>query len=225
MEHAKSVSVICPCLILPDKNAILLRYTQQFVESLQEHTVAEHELILVDNGSPVGAEQLMRWADVYIRNKTNLGYGPAVNQGLRIARGEWLVVSNNDITFIHDWIGNAIEAWTPETGLISSHLHGHDKAHRRNRMEVPWGHMMGALWMTHQAVIKRVGFLDEEFERGMYEDADYFVRIEEAGYKNVKAGWCLHVGNSTWGKLPRQKEIYLRNRDLFERKWPGRKKR
>ena len=58
-----------------------------------------------------------------------------------------------------------------------------------------------------------------------FEDADYFVRIEEEGLKNIKAGWCLHIGNASWGKLPRQKEIYLKNRDLFEHKWPGKKKR
>ena len=168
MDHDKSVSVIIPCLILPDKDAILLRYTEHCLKSLREHTALDYELILVDNGSTIGCNYLIDWADTYIRNKTNLGFAPAVNQGLKIARGEWLVVSNNDITFIHDWISNALDVWTPDTGIISSHLHGNDKEHKRNRIEVPWGHMMGALWMTHRSVVEKVGLLDERFERGMF---------------------------------------------------------
>lgn len=216
--------MIIPCLILPDKSCVLLDYTSRCVESLREHTKRDFELILIDNGSPVGQDCLTDWADVYIRNKTNLGYGPAVNQGLKVARGEWLIVSNNDITFIHDWISNAIDVWTPDTGVISSHHHNHDKEHKRNRMEVPWGHMFGALWMTRRSVIEKVGLLDEGFERGMFEDKDYWLRVQHAGYKLVKAGWCLHVGNATYGKLPDQRAIYLKNRDYFDSKWPGMRK-
>ena len=168
MVHDKSVSVIIPCLILPHKENILLDITRLCLYTLRSHTERDIELILIDNASPVCGDRLAEWADIYIKNTKNLGFAPAVNQGLKIARGEWLVVSNNDITFIHDWIGNALDVWTPDTGIISSHLHGNDKEHKRNRIEVPWGHMMGALWMTHRSVVEKVGLLDERFERGMF---------------------------------------------------------
>ena len=213
-----NTSIIIPCYMLPDKDHELLRFTRQCIASIGEH-LHDYELILIDNGSPVDGDYLREQADIYIRNRTNLGFGPAVNQGLRIARGQWLVVSNNDITFLHDWVSTAIDAWDERTGIISSHLHDHDPEHRAGRQVAPWGHFFGALWMVSREVLSSVGYIDESFERGMFEDKDLVRRVIQSGHEHIKVGWCRHVGNATWGKLPNQQEIYIRNRDYFNRKW------
>ena len=102
---------------------------------------------------------------------------------------------------------------------MQAFLHAHDPEHKARRRAVGWGLMFGALWMTHRDVVERVGYLDEGYERGMFEDRDYWKRMEAAGYELVKAGWCNHAGNATWGKLPNQREIFLRNKERFEKKW------
>ena len=213
------ISIIIPCLLLPEKEAELVRFTENCIVSIRHHTTADFELVIVDNGSPTGGAYLRSIADIYVRNPTNLGFGPAVNQGLKLARGEWLIVSNNDIEFIHDWADTAIAAWQENTGVISSHLHDHDRLHKAGRQVVPWGHMFGALWMTRQEVLDVVGYLDEDYGIGMFEDRAMWRTIAAAGYDLVKAGWCNHIGNATWGKMPHQQEIYLRNKAKFEAEW------
>lgn len=215
------VSVIIPCYLLPDADggSELLEFANDCLQSLRKFTQIEYELILIDNGSPIGANWLIEQADVYIRNKENLGYGPAVNQGLKIARGDWLVVSNNDIVFIHDWISNAIEQWQEGDGIVSSHLIDNDPQMKTNRYLAPWGHFFGALWMIKRGIVDEIGLLDEQFEIGMYEDRDYVRRVITHGLRHVKAGWCRHIGNATWGKIPGQEQIFFRNKERFEKKW------
>ena len=214
------VSVVVPCYLLPHKAGELLRFTREAFDSLRQWTRRNPmELVVVDNGSQFGVEYLEDNADVYIRNRTNLGFAPAVNQGLKAATGEWLVVMNNDVTLIHDWAATAIDQWDDRTGIISSHLHEHDPEHRVIKEIAPWGHFFGALWMTRREVLDDVGYLDEGFERGMFEDRDLVLRIVKAGYQHIKTGWCFHVGNATWGKLPNQHQIYVANKERFEAKW------
>lgn len=215
------ISIIIPCYLLPEKDSILLSYTRRCIESIREHTAREFELILIDNGSPVGRDYLLEQADIYVRNPRNMGYGPAVNQGLKLAEGSWLVVVNNDIEFIHDWITTAQEAWDSyaEIGAVSAYLHGRDPEHKREPERVGFRAMFGALWVTRRGVLDRVGYIDEGYELGR-EDRDLWVRMLESGYHIVRAGWCLHIGNATWGKVSRHSQMHRRSKDRFNEKWP-----
>ena len=218
------ISVIVPCYLLPDKNNELLRFTAKCIDSLRENTSQPYRVIIIDNGSLVGVDYLQSVASngYYHRNDDNLGFAKAVNQGLKIAvdeKSEWIVVCNNDIEFLPDWFENMSNAWDENTGVVSSHLHDHDFEHNAGIQEATVGLMFGALWLTKPDIVRKVGFLDESFERGMFEDRDYWQRVKAAGYILKKAGWCNHIGNATWGKLPNQQEIYIKNRDYYNRKW------
>jgi GT2 family glycosyltransferase len=218
MGMGMKFSLIIPCYLLPDKNHELLGFTMKCINSIRKH-LSDYELILVDNGSTVDSNYLIEQADVYIRNKANLGFAPAVNQGLKIARGEYIAVCNNDIEFIHDWLSLAWDSFKPKTGVISSHLHDHDPQHNVGRIDCKWGGMFGALWITTKSAIDKVGYLDEGYRVGMWEDRDYWKRMEEAGYELAKVGWCNHTGNATWGKMPNQNEIFIANEKRFKDRW------
>jgi len=211
-------SIVIPCYLVPYNSNELTGFTKNCIQSIRKYS-SDYELILIDNGSTVDSDYLMEEANVYVRNKTNLGFAPAVNQGLKLATGEYIIVSNNDIEFINDWIADATSAFNETTGVLSSHLHDHDPEHKVGSIIVDWGGMFGALWMTKRSVIDKVGFLDEGYVMGMWEDRDYWKRIEKAGYKFMKAGWCKHIGNATWGKIPNQHEIFNANQKRFEEKW------
>lgn len=210
-------SIVIPCYLLPDKDFELVRYTKKCVDSIRQH-LRDYELILVDNGSPTGTDLLINEANIYIRNKTNLGFAPAVNQGLKLAGGTYITVCNNDVEFLHDWLSLASDAFDEKTGAVSSHIHDHDPLHRVGREPVKYGSMFGALWMTKREVLDDVGLLDEGYIVGMYEDRDFFFRIQRAGYELAKIGWCNHVGNATWGKMPNQYETFMQNKRRFEEK-------
>ena len=44
-----------------------------------------------------------------ISNTKNLGFPAAINQGLKAARGEYLVMLNNDVVVTDGWLGQLIE--------------------------------------------------------------------------------------------------------------------
>jgi GT2 family glycosyltransferase len=87
------MKIILPAWILNDS---LMNLTETTVKSFRES--GDHHIIIVDNGSQMGGGLLRELADTYIRNKVNLGYSGAVNQGLRLCEyGESVCVANNDI--------------------------------------------------------------------------------------------------------------------------------
>ena len=220
MAKDRSVSIIVPVLLLPDKDRELTRFTRNCFESIRDRTPPGYELVVVDNGSMVDVEWLEGEADVYIRNERNLGFGPAVNQGLRAASGEWLVVMNNDVVVLGGWLETMQGAWHADTGVVSSHLHDHDPEHKAGRQACHGGYMFGALWLTRREVVDEIGYISEEYAfPGYWEDRDYWKRLEAAGFGLAKAGWCLHVGNATSGKVPEFKAAFAANKKLFLEKW------
>ncbi len=57
------------------------------------------EIILVDNGSSDGTDKLVnkKYGNiVYIKNNKNLGYAPAVNQGINISSGKYILLLGSD---------------------------------------------------------------------------------------------------------------------------------
>jgi|UniRef100_A0A7V3RGF5 GT2 family glycosyltransferase len=63
------------------------------------------ELIIIDNGSLPAINQIINFyreilAINYIKNRRNLGYARAINQGIKIARGRYLLIINPDILII-----------------------------------------------------------------------------------------------------------------------------
>ena len=59
---------------------------------------AAREVILVDHGSRDGTVALVRerFPVVRVIEQGNVGYGAGMNAGMRVAAGEWLLVSNSD---------------------------------------------------------------------------------------------------------------------------------
>jgi GT2 family glycosyltransferase len=63
------------------------------------------EIIISDNGSTDGSDRLVReqWPDsTLIENGKNLGFAAAVNRGIAVARGTYVVLMNSDAELIPD---------------------------------------------------------------------------------------------------------------------------
>ena len=97
------IDVIMPVWIINEELRVL---TMQAIQSL-----GKVNLIIVDNGSPLGGGYLRSVADIYIRNKENLGYAKAVNEGLKLSKNEMKAVSNNDIRVSPNWQEVAMEVF------------------------------------------------------------------------------------------------------------------
>lgn len=225
-EH---VSIVIPCYVLDD---VLLDLTQRCVMAIEEHTPQPHGIIVVDNASPIGTLELCRMAtEGYLRNTRNLGYAGGVNAGLRAARGPWLAVMNNDVEVVDGWLEAMQLCWEEEpigldkrgVGAISAHVARRDpqRTHRCNDATASPKHMAGMLWLTRREVVDHVGYLDEGYGWGMFEDRDYWARLLEAGYRLRKAGWCHHAMNQTWRRMPGEERaaLYERNRARYNERW------
>jgi GT2 family glycosyltransferase len=99
-----------------------LDFTRQALKTLQQYTETDHELIMIDNAS---TPQTFQWLekqdfiDVLIRNKENLGFIKAANQGMRIARGKHIVLVNNDVIFTPNWLSKLLKPLKKNVGITT----------------------------------------------------------------------------------------------------------
>jgi O-antigen biosynthesis protein len=101
-------SVIVPCWNQ-------LEFTRKCIWALMRQTGPNWELIVIDNGSTDGTGSYLAGVQdaspvpvTVIANFTNAGFPAAINQGLQNARGEYLVVLNNDVVVTEGWLGQLI---------------------------------------------------------------------------------------------------------------------
>ena len=101
-------SIIVPCWNQ-------LEFTRHCIASLKTHTRQPWELIVIDNGSTdhtgiylAGVRDGAAVPVTVITNPSNRGFPAAINQGLKVARGEYLVMLNNDVVVTDSWLGQLI---------------------------------------------------------------------------------------------------------------------
>ena len=101
-------SIIVPCWNQ-------LEFTRHCINSLVRYTRPPWELILVDNGSTDGTRDYCAGVQdassvpvTVIANATNLGFPAAINQGLELAHGEYLVLLNNDVVVTDAWLDQLV---------------------------------------------------------------------------------------------------------------------
>lgn len=231
-------SIIVPCF-----NG--LAYTKQCLESVAAHTKARHEVIVVDNGSTDGTTAYARARARVVRNETNLGFAKAINQGMRAARGRYLVWLNNDVVVTPGWLERLIECadrapWIAAVGPCTNETVGFQRveapALKRPRdlamFSQAWAlrhagqaqgvhRLTGFCLLLKREAVDRVGFLDERFGVGTYEEFDYCLRLRQAGYDLAVArdAFVLHHGHKTFRSFAAMAEQARRNREIFLDKW------
>jgi glycosyltransferase involved in cell wall biosynthesis len=111
-----------------------LEFTQQCLVSLKEHTRPAWELIVIDNGSTdgtaaylAGVRDMANVPVTVVTNTTNLGFPAAINQGLRLARGEYLVLLNNDVVVTDAWLDQLIGLVNAKRGSTAEHAEGAER--------------------------------------------------------------------------------------------------
>jgi GT2 family glycosyltransferase len=91
-------------IIIPAYNQHEL--TDQCIAAVCRHT-QEMEIILVDNGSTPRYSDT--GADMTIRNEKNLGFPAAVNHGIEAAKGDIVILLNNDVIVTRDWAKRLVD--------------------------------------------------------------------------------------------------------------------
>ncbi len=69
---------------------------------LQNYPQNKIETIIIDNGSNDNTLQMLSLKfpkSIIIKNNRNIGFAPALNQGIRKSQGQFIFVTNDDVTF------------------------------------------------------------------------------------------------------------------------------
>jgi len=89
------------------------KYLRQCIKSIKDcHVNLLYEIIVVDNNSEEGniRDIIKDFEGVkIIQNKENLGFAKANNQGLRIAKGDYILYLNNDTIFIENTLEKVLD--------------------------------------------------------------------------------------------------------------------
>jgi GT2 family glycosyltransferase/glycosyltransferase involved in cell wall biosynthesis len=239
----------------PETSIVVLAYngldevTRPCIESILRNTQpGSYELVLVDNASSDGTaayfEDLSAQHDhvTLCLNKKNKGYAGGNNDGMRLAKGEYVVLLNNDTLVPPAWLDRLLSLLksNENVGLAGPVT---NSAGNEQRIEItgldesnfeafaaPYLARQQGQWFTTErlgfycvalkrSVIERVGFLDERFGLGMFEDDDYCIRVRKSGFALAVIEDCFvyHKGSVSFGKLSvnTYRELFERNRALF----------
>jgi len=94
--------------------------TQECIAAiLDDPGIGDYEIILIDNGSfPIITPPFSGFVDItVIRNEENRGFPIAVNQGIRAAKGDSILLLNNDVITPMGAI-NRLVAWLDEFSIV-----------------------------------------------------------------------------------------------------------
>lgn len=223
--------------------------TQACLQSLRACRLGDRvEIIVVDNASSDETPQALPAAfpEVrYLRQPQNLNFAGGNNLGAREARGEMLMLLNNDTEVAPDWLDrlDAVFSAHPRTGVAGARLlypNGRIQhagvvfdAHRspvhiyrnlpadfapaleRRRYRV----VTGACMLMPTALYRSLGGFDEAYRNG-FEDVDLCLRLEAAGHEvwYEPASTVVHHESQTAGRKLHEMD----NHALFMSRWGDR---
>nr|WP_275983948.1 glycosyltransferase family 2 protein [Paenibacillus hamazuiensis] len=233
-------------IIIPTFNQVEL--LRDCIESIIAHTPEPHEIIVVDNASTDGTAEYLYSLRHQIRfriNPANMGFAGGVNQGLKMARGETLLILNNDTVVTQGWLANMLRCLNSDgriglVGPMTNYISGkqllnvsygsiaemHRFAEMFNRPDpARWrrtDRITGFCVLLRRELFARLGYFDEGFEKGNCEDDDFCLRVKLLGHDLVIAGdvFIHHVGSVSMKALGAEmNEVYGKNLEFYGQKW------
>jgi GT2 family glycosyltransferase len=198
-------------------------YLAACLDSLAVQTLADFEVIVVDNASrddSLSAVQGRARVRV-MRNSSNLGFAAAQNQGMRASQGRYLMALNFDIQLAPDYLAQAVAAMEsyPMIGSLSGKMlkmkpDGERTTQFDNagllftRRRMPQHRGVGeqdrgqyqqpdlVFGVMGAAALYRRAMLDDVAWRGQYFDESYFMWYEDIDldWRARLRGWdCLYL--------------------------------
>jgi GT2 family glycosyltransferase len=226
--------------------------TRPCLESIIKNTPADsYELVVVDNASADGTADYLKTfaaqhANVVLQlNDINKGYAGGNNDGIKLAQGQYIVLLNNDTLVPKGWLERLLKLLTEQPGVglvgpVTNSAGNEQRIDLEGLNEKNYEAIAGAylerqkdVWFSTEklgffcvamrhTLPDKIGYLDEKFGIGMFEDDDYCIRAKKAGYTLAVVEDCFvyHKGSVSFKKLATSEyiEIFNRNRSYFYEK-------
>ena len=214
-------------VVIPNFNGIA--FLDSVLASLEEQTLSNFEVILVDNGSTDGSCSFVTanypWVHL-IELSENFGFCGAVNAGIRAAKAPYVLLLNNDTEVKEDFVEEMLAAIRRHKNAFSCGARM-VQYHDRDRLDdvgnyycaLGWSFARGRGKDIHayetedkifsacagaaiyrKKIIEKIGYFDEE-HFAYLEDTDIGYRARIYGYENWYAPKAIvyHVGSGTSG--------------------------
>ena len=236
------MDILCDLVLLSWNH---LEETRPCLESLFATTTVPARLFIVDNGSEPSVREFLRGVKprgvvrevVLLQNETNEGFPRGMNRGIRASAAPYVCLLNNDLRFTPGWLEELIEVArtnpgvgvvNPESNTFGNHppsgmgLEAYAQRLRARRgVFTEVGMCIGFCFLIPRELIGRLGGLSEEVERIFFEDEDFSMRVQAAGYRCVvaAASYVWHAEHQTVKRMPERDALFSRNRRWCEERW------
>ncbi|MBD7969716.1 glycosyltransferase family 2 protein [Paenibacillus gallinarum] len=233
-------------IVIPTFNQVA--YLKECINSIKANTDVPYEIIVVDNASSDGTAAYLRNQKSGIRYtilEENRGFSGGINYGLMMARGKYIVMLNNDTVVTKGWLTHMLHCLQSDeqiaaVGPVTNYIGGDqqiDVPYQRiqdmwafaERYSIPdpsqWritDRLVGFCLLFRRELISEVGYLDEGYRIGNYEDEDWNIRIHLLNRKLAVAGdsFIHHYGSVSMKKLADQfVQTNDRNAKFYADKW------
>ena len=231
-------------VIIPNWNG--RSHLENCLNSLKDQDFPNYEVIVVDNGSMDGSVEFIQHHSLKTRViafNENRGFARAVNEGIKKAKGRYILLLNNDVEadpqllrHLHEAITTSRDAdfyacrmmdfWRrglidgigdgfPRKGKAFRIGHGAKYGPSFHGRRRVFGACAGAA-LYKKDLFKVVGLFDEDFF-AYHEDADWNFRANLMGYRcfTIPEAVVYHVGSSTTGSLHNEFTIFYNIRNII----------
>ena len=221
------------------------RFLKTFFDSLNQDSDYIGEVIIVDNGSNDKSLEYINGNSFsfpvkIIENSENLGFAPAVNQGIKSANHEYIFSLNNDtevkkgsIKQMIDLISSSDDIFSVQAKMLQYNNknliddvgdeynllawtkktgENHDASEFSEVREI-FSSCAGAA-MYKKSLLEEIGFFDDNFFAYM-EDVDLALRSKIKGYRNLLCPQAIvyHIGSATSGSRYNEFKVRLAARN------------
>lgn len=227
-------------IVIPNYNG--KHFLKGCLKAVFAQNIEEQEVIVVDNGSSDGSlEYLEKFPEVrVIRLDRNYGFCRAVNEGIKAAESEYVILLNNDTEVDKEFASELLKMIRSDENIFSCSskmIQFHDRQHMDDAGDyycaLGWAYGRGKnAWIGNydepaeifascagaavyrKKMLESLGYFDER-HFAYLEDIDIGYRARIFGYRNVYAPKALvyHVGSGSSGSVHNAFKVKLSSRN------------
>ena len=183
------------------------------LKSILHHADVEYEVVIIDNASTDETEDLLLQIDnaKVTRNKENIGFLKAVNQGSKVAKGKYVLLLNNDAMLEERSLSSAIHTIEEDESigavggkikLVDGTLQeagnivwndgsciGYGRGDNPNDPQFMFKRQVdycsGAFLLFRKTDFLNLNGFDNRFSPAYYEETDFCIQLNKSGLKTV----------------------------------------